>query len=106
MVTQYPHNITISRLPEYTQGEDGNFATEDSPVTFASECRAEPAGANPVIKGVDGEDVTYSWIVYMPMTAQEFQFGDPVEITLINGSKYASTLKRQSNGQFNTRLWV
>lgn len=108
MVSQYPHRITIVSNPEFAQNEEsGNFQqVPDTESTFESECRAEPAGSNPVIKGADGEDVVISWLVYMPKTEMEFSYGDKVLVTMQNGSQYEGTVKRQSNGQFNSRLWV
>ena len=105
---QYPHSISVISSPEFTQNEDtGNFQqVPETGGTFESECRAEPAGSNPIIKGIDGNDIVFAWIVYMPKTETEFKFGDKVVVTLGNGSQYEGTVKRQYNGQFNTRLWV
>ena len=102
---QYPHNILITKKPVFEQDENHNFKPVDEGVEFPFECRAEPADNNPVIKGADGNDVVCSWIVYMPKTIEVFEFGDKVKIT-IDEVEYENTLKRQSNGQLNTRLWV
>ena len=106
VIEQYPHSITVTKVPDYEQGVDGNFSTDGEATTFVSSCRVEPAGDNPVIKGVDGSDIVFRWIVYMPRTEEELDFGSPVMITLKNGSQYQGTLKRQYNGQLNSRLWV
>ncbi|WP_372932437.1 hypothetical protein [Mariniphaga sediminis] len=106
MVNQYPDTVIVAKEPEYMQGEKGYFSTGAEPITFDSECRAEPAGSNPVIRGDDGNDILYSWLVYLPKSSQVFAFGDKVKLTKADGSIYESSLKRFYNGQFNTRLWV
>ena len=107
MVSYYPDTVEVTKQPEYVQDEEtGYFDTEEEGVLFASDCRAEPAGPNPVIKGDDGNDIVYSWIVYMPKTSEVLEFGWPVKVTKADGSIYESSLKRQYNGKFNSRLWV
>lgn len=106
MVVQYPHTILITRHPDYAQDGSGDFQPTGSATTFTGDGRAEPAGSNAVVTGPDGDKEAYSWIVYMPRTEEEFSYGDTVTITFENGSVKTGTLKRQSNGQFNTRLWV
>lgn len=107
MALQYPHTISIEIQPEFSKDASGNFqAVAGTGGAFTSSCRFEPAGENPVIKGDNGEDIVFTWMVYMPKTETELNFGDKVTITLANGSQYSGTLKRQYNGQFNSRLWV
>jgi hypothetical protein len=106
MVTQYPHTITITPAVTTYQDNVGNIqrGRATTPVTY--DCRAEPAGSNPVIKGADGADVIYAWIVYMAAITVEYTYGDQVAVTLANGTQYDGFIKRQANGQLNTRLWV
>lgn len=104
---QYPDNIVITGNADFIQNEQtGNFEPVSPGTAFSSECRAEPAGSNPVIKGKDGDDIVFSWIVYLPKTSEVFQFGDKVAITKADGSVFNADVKRQYNGQFNSRLWV
>lgn len=102
---QYPDTIEITKAPEFVQDEDHNFKPSGEGTVVSLECRAEVAGNNPVITGADGNKVEYSWIVYMPLTSEEFHFGDEVKITK-GGREFSSTVKQQYNGQFNTRIWV
>lgn len=102
----YPDQITITRKPAFAQDASGNFKPVGEAVDFTFECRGEPAGSNPVVRGDDGNMVEYSWIVYMNRTNIVFKFGDKVKLTKEDGSEYESTLKRQYNGRFNSRLWV
>ncbi|HCY40440.1 MAG TPA: hypothetical protein DHV48_03665 [Prolixibacteraceae bacterium] len=106
MVGQYPDIIVISPKPEFAQDENGNFEADDAANAFTSECRAEVAGSNPILAGTDGQTVSYKWIVYMPKTSEFFEVGDEVTLTKADGSIYTGSLKQQSNGQFNSRLWV
>lgn len=106
MVTQYPDTVTVAHSATWSQETDGDFKAGTAATSFTSSCRFEPAGPNPVIRGEDGAEVYYSWVVYMPQTTTVFAYGDPVTVTLLNATTYTGKLKRQSNGQLNTRLWV
>lgn len=106
MVEQYPHTITVTRQPVFSQDDEGDFQPSGSATSFTSEGRAEPAGSNPVIRGADGDVEQYEYVIYMPLTTEEFAHGNPVSVTFENGTERTGTLKRQHNGQFNTRLWV
>lgn len=106
MVSQYPDIIVISPSPEFTQDENGNFSANEAANAFTSECRAEVAGNNPIITGTDGQTISYKWIIYMPKTSESFTVGDGISVTKADGSIYTGSLKQQSNGQLNSRLWV
>lgn len=103
---QYPDTILISREPTFTFDAEGDGQASGVATTFSGSCRAEVAGSNPILTGSDGKEVKYSWIIYMPKTTERFAYGDKVTVTEPDGGVYVSTLKQQSNGQFNTRLWV
>lgn len=106
MVSQYPDIVTITRQPAYVQDANGTMNTTGTPEIFTSDCRAEKAGKNPVINTVDGQALSYAFIVYMPKTSEIFSFGDEVSVTKADGSVITGTIKDSSNGQFNTRVWV
>lgn len=107
MVKQYPDIIQIVTDSDYEQDVNGNFVPiAGSGSTFTSSCRAQPAGDNPVIKGDDGNDLVYSWVIYMPKTSAELEFGANVTLTRHDGIVFTGSLKRQYNGQLNSRLWV
>jgi hypothetical protein len=105
MVTQYPHTIVITATPTLVSDDDGNLFGGTG-TTYTHYCRVEPASNNGIIRSENGDEIAYTWVVYMASTTTEFTPGDAVEITLVNGSQYNGTIKRQSNGQLNTRLWV
>ena len=107
MVNQYPHSVTITpKIDPVQDGQSGDFAAPVSGTVKTSDCRLEPAGDNPVITGENGDAVKFRFILYMPPISEQYRFGDLVDVTLSNGSQMTGTLKLQSNGQFNTRLWV
>lgn len=103
---QYPDTILVTKESTFTQGLTGNFQAGAAGATFTSECRGEVAGQNAVIVGIDGNEVKYSWIVYMPRTTEQFEFGSLVTFTKADGGVYSGTVKLFSNGQLNSRLWV
>jgi hypothetical protein len=105
MVTQYPHTIVITATPTLTADDDGNLSGGTA-TDYSYSCRVEPASNNGIIRTENGDEIIYTFVVYMAAITSEFTPGDAVEITLTNGSHYSGTIKRQSNGQLNTRLWV
>lgn len=102
---QYPDNIQIALSSGLEPDDNGNFQAPEESTPFSSVCRAEVAGDNPSIVGADGNKIEYSWIVYMPKTAENFDFGCSVVITK-GGKEFKGSLKQQYNGQFNTRIWI
>jgi hypothetical protein len=88
------------------QDEEGNVYTSTDGTAVVMDCRVEPSQNSGTISGVDGQQVAYTFVIYMPLTVLEFTPGDTVTVTLANGSQYNGRVKRQSNGQLNTRLWV
>lgn len=107
MVLQYPHTITITPKDDPVQGSDGNFVSPSPLPSFTSFCRVEPySKTEPTISASDGRVLNYNYVVYMPLTSEVFEFGDEVEITLLDGSMINGYVKQHSNGQFNSRLWV
>lgn len=103
---QYPDTVSILKKPVYEQDANGKFKPVGEGSTFTSDCRAEESGSNPLVIGDDGNQVIYSWVIYMPKTSEVLAFGDDVTLTRGDGSIHKSTLKRQRNGKFNSRLWV
>ena len=89
------------------QDENLDWETpEGGPSSFSSICRAEPSGKGDTIRGVDGTEIYFAFVVYMPLTETVLKTEADVTLTLAAGDVYTGKLKRQSNGQFNTRLWV
>ncbi len=105
MVTQYPHRIKVSvKSGSVKDPVTGNY-TKGTGAGYEFPCRAEMSKGNEEIKGVDGSDLAFSYTVYMSKTTIDLVYGSEVEIQLLNKT-VKGTLKRQENGQLNTRLWV
>lgn len=106
MVERYPDNITITSYPGAVQDGSGDWTIPTGETVFKSECRFQPAGANNVIKGANGDEITYSFTVFMPSTDSEFEFGDTATGSIHDGSKFTGEVKGHHNRQTHTKVWV
>lgn len=106
MVNRYPDTITITSFPQAVQDGSGHFSIPTGESVFNSECRFQPAGANNVIRGDDGDEITYSHKVYMPPTDSTFEFGDTATGTIHDGSTFNGKVKGHHNRQTHTIVWV
>lgn len=105
MVSLYPNTISIKWKMQPTQDANGDWV-EGVEEVFISPCRAEANGEGKVLTGEDGSSVYFSFAVYLPRTNQVIPYGANVEIKLSSNHVVKGSLKNQSNGQLNTRLWV
>ena len=105
MVSQYPDNIVVKIQGQPYQDENNKWV-EPTPETFESDCRAEPNSRNAVIKTGDGAEKNYDYNIYMPKTTTILPVGSDVVLTKHDGLLVKTMVKRASNGQFNSRLWV
>lgn len=104
MVVQYPHSITVKWKSQPTKDGNGDWV-EGVEQEFSSHCRAEANGEGKTLTGVDGSTVYFSFAVFLPRTEQAIPYSSNAEIT-ISGKVVKGTVKNQSNGQLNSRLWV
>lgn len=105
-MTQYPDTITISWKDEPTQGASGDY-TEGGYTTGASgnniySCRAEINSKAQKIMGSDGQLIDFTQMVYMPLISVNI----PVNADYLLNGLVSGKVKRSSNGQLNTRLWL
>jgi hypothetical protein len=105
VVERWPDHITISSNPDPVQATGGNWVMPTGVTTFASDCRFQPAGENNVIRGKDGDEITYDYRVYLPKTTEEFEFGDSATGVCENRS-FEGTVKGHHNRQTYTIVWV
>jgi len=104
IVDQYPHTIVVSSF-EPVKDENGDYVTAEPTVIHSGKCRAEPNGKGEVLRGDNGSEINYSFTVYMPKTDIVFTYNSDVKIEI--GNKLISgRVKRHSNGQLNSRVWV
>lgn len=102
---RYPDSIAITVTEEPTQNASGYFSAGASAV-YTFDCRAEINGAGRKIPGADGALIDFSFEVYMPPTTTIIpRDSDYVLETARNGT-VTGKVKRASNGQLNSRLWL
>jgi len=105
MVIQYPHIIIIRSAVEPIKDEHGDYAISEPIEIFKGFCRAEPNGKGSILKGEDGNEINFSFTVFMPNTLTDIPFNSEVEIT-INNKLVSGRVKRYHPGQLNARIWV
>lgn len=105
MVKQYPHTAIIKVPGGTTQDENGDWVQTEEETLWSGDCRAEPNGEGKVLKGKDGEEVNFQWTVYIPLMSIAIPRNSEIELT-IDGVGTKELIKRHSNGQLNSRIWV
>ena len=105
VIAQYPHTIEITEQGSLTYDGDGNPIADATTVAFRGICRAEPNGTGQVLKGEDGSVLEYGWNVYLPKMNVNVT-ANAEAVIVIDGRSIKGTVKRHSNGQLNSRLWV
>lgn len=103
MVKQYPHKLTATIVSGSTQDENGNWVPGTSE-TKEADCRAEANGRGDIIHLSDGSQYVFAWIVYMPKGATPIPEG--AEVTATSSPAASGQVKRFSQGQLNSRLWL
>jgi hypothetical protein len=102
---QYPDSIAITVSASATQNASG-FWTAGASAEYTFSCRAEMNGVGRKIAGDDGALMDYAFEVYMPQTTTIIpRDSDYVLTSLLNGI-ITGKVKRASNGQLNSRLWL
>jgi hypothetical protein len=104
-MTQYPDSIAITVSASSWQNASGIW-TAGASAGYTFHCRAEVNGMGRQIASDDGELMDYSFEVYMPATTTIIpRDSDYVLTTLLNGV-LSGKVKRASNGQLNSRIWL
>ena len=105
MVEQYPHLAIITVPGETLKDESGDYIQTPPQAIYSGNCRAEPNGAGETIRGEDGNEIHFSFIVYAPKIGVEMPSNADVDIT-IGLRNIKSTVKRHHDGQLNSRIWI
>ena len=105
MVNQYIDSITISVNTAATQNGDGNWV-EGSSTDYTFDCRIEPNGQGDKIRGEDGVLMDFDFMCYLPKTTTLITAGSEFTVTSLNNGEITGNIKRASNGQLNSRLWL
>lgn len=75
--------------------------------TYELPCRVEPNGSGKVLKSNDGQDIYYSWTVYLDKIPAELVSGIEVELYDRAGVKYGEGIAKLAFGyQKNAVIWV
>ncbi len=104
-MNQYPDSIVITTAASGSQNASGVWASGVvTNYTFA--CRAEVNGRGSKIAGVDGALIDYSFNVFLPVQTVVIPEGSSFVLTALNNGTIRGKVKRASNGQLNSRLWL
>lgn len=102
---QYPDSITVTVSASASQNASGLW-TAGATAGYTFDCRAEVNGLGRRIAGDDGTLMDYAFEVYMPaVTTIIPSDSDYILISLLNGI-ITGKVKRASNGQLNSRIWL
>jgi hypothetical protein len=109
MFTQYPHILKFDIITGGSEEIDENGDTVIVPgatTIIEVKCRFEPNATGEIIISNDGMQLNFGWIVYLPLSQPEVEFG--TVIRGYNGDDYfaSGVVKRYSEGQLNARAWV
>jgi hypothetical protein len=104
-MTQYPDNIVITTTASGSQNASGIW-TAGVATDYTFSCRAEVNGTGKKIAGADGVLTDYSFDVFMPVTTVVIPDGSAFVLTALLNGVISGKVKRASNGQLNSRLWL
>jgi len=104
-MTQYPDSIVITTAASGSQNASGIW-TAGAITNYTFSCRAEVNGTGKKIVGADGMMMDYSFQVFMPLTTVVIPDGSDFVLTALSNGSVSGKVKRASNGQLNSRLWL
>lgn len=105
-MVQYPDSIVITVKPDPTEVNGVYTAATGASTTYTFSCRAEVNGSGRKIISDDGSQTDYLFDVYMPITTVVIPRGADYVLTSLNNGVTKGVIKRASNGQLNSRLWL
>ncbi len=104
-MVQYPDSIVVTTAASGWQNASGVY-TAGATTDYTFSCRAEVNGTGKKIAGADGVLTEYSFEVFMPVTTVVIPPGSDFVLTALSNSVITGKVKRASNGQLNSRLWL
>ena len=104
-MTQYPDSIVVTTSASGSQNASGIW-TAGATTDYTFPCRAEVNRAGRKIVGADGVLMDYTFEVYMPITTVVIPDGSDFVLTAFSNGVISGKVKRASNGQLNSRLWL
>lgn len=101
---QYPDTIVVTVKADPT--EVNGIYTAGASTNYTLKCRAEVNGSGKKTLGDDGTLIDYSFDVYLPKMTTVIPRGSGYVLTALNNGTIRGEVKRASNGQLNSRLWL
>ena len=105
-LTQYPDSIVLTVITPASQDTTTGIWTAGSTSTLTYACRLEPNGTGRQMMGDDGVLRDYAYTCYLPQMTTVVPTGSTYVATTLNNGTISGTVKRPSNGQLNSRLWL
>ena len=106
-MTQYPDSIVLTVITPASQDTTTGIWTEGTTTVLPSKpCRLEPNGTGRQVMGDDGVLRDYAYTCYLPQMTTVVPTGSTYVATTLNNGVISGTVKRPSNGQLNSRLWL
>jgi len=102
---RYPDNIVVITSASASQNASGIW-TAGATGAYDLDCRAEVNGTGRKIAGADGALIDYSFQVFLPVMTTVIPPGSDFVLTALSNGTITGKVKRASNGQLNSRLWL
>lgn len=106
MVIQYPHTGKVYLPGDSQRDATGNWIASDVSLQLQTKCRAEPARGSQYVVGLNGQQITFWCIVYMPIPDDEVKPGMLFEVWDGENLIIKTDVKQFSRGQLNARVWL
>ncbi len=104
-MNQYPDSIVITTVASGSQNASGVWSSGVA-TNYTFDCRAEVNSAGRQVAGNDGAMIDYTFQVFLPVTTVVIPAGSSFVLTALTNGTIRGKVKRASNGQFNSRLWL
>jgi hypothetical protein len=104
-MNQYPDTITITTAASGWQNASGVWVS-GATGTNSYDCRAEVNNSGRRIVSADGAAVEYTFEVFLPVMTTVIPVGSDFSLASANSGTFTGKVKRASNGQLNSRLWL
>ena len=104
-ISQYPHSIDLTIVTPPTQNTTTGQWMAGSTSYLQLDCRAEVNGSGKKIAGNDGVLMDFAFTCYLAKIISIIPV-DSDYVLHTGYETYKGKIKRQSNGQLNSRLWL
>jgi hypothetical protein len=103
---QYPDSIVVTVTTAATQNSSTGVWTAGTSTSYTLRCRAEVNGTAKKIAGKDGSMIDYTFNCYLPAMTTVIPIDSDYVLTTFASGTISGKVKRSSNGQLNSRLWL